>query len=72
MLINSGYIIAIPSYNRAHELSKKTLKLLNNYKVNPEIIYIFVANEEEELIFYYMSFYANRLHSELQAYSSMG
>jgi hypothetical protein len=51
MLINSGYIIAIPSYNRAHELSKKTLKLLNNYKVNPEIIYIFVANEEEELIY---------------------
>lgn len=46
-----NYIIVIPSYNRADLLNKKTLKVLNDYHIPRKIIYIFVANEEEEEIY---------------------
>ena len=51
MLINSEYVIAIPSYNRSKELNNKTLNLLNNYSIDKNKINIFVANEEEEIIY---------------------
>lgn len=43
--------VAIPSYQRAETVLKKTLKTLSEYKVNPEIIDIFVANEEEREVY---------------------
>jgi hypothetical protein len=39
----------IPSYKRTETLLKKTIKLLNNYKIPDEDIYIFVAPEEYQL-----------------------
>jgi hypothetical protein len=46
-----NYIIAIPSYNRANLLNRKTLKVLNDYHIPRNIIYVFVANKEEEEIY---------------------
>lgn len=46
-----GYIIVIPSYNRANLLNKKTLKVLNEYHIPRNVIYVFVANKEEEEIY---------------------
>ena len=51
MLINASYIIAIPTYNRYKELNNKTLNLLHNYEIDKNQIYIFGANEEEEVIY---------------------
>lgn len=45
------YLIAIPSYKRAETLKNKTLALLQKYGISPEIIYIFVANEDEKQIY---------------------
>jgi hypothetical protein len=42
------YKIAIPSYKRAETLRDKTLVLLQKYNIPPELIYIFVADEEEK------------------------
>ncbi len=41
------YVIAIPSYKRATLLLHKTLKMLYRHKINPRIIYIFLANNQE-------------------------
>ena len=41
------YQIAIPSYQRANTIKQKTLRLLQRYKVDPERVTIFVANDEE-------------------------
>ena len=46
-----SYKIAIPSYKRHTTLKKKTMKVLEHYKVPPSIIHIFVANREEEKIY---------------------
>jgi hypothetical protein len=46
-----GYIIVIPSYNRADLLNRKTLKVLNEYHIPRDVIYVFVANKEEEEIY---------------------
>lgn len=44
--------IAIPSYKRAKTLNEKTLNyLINQCKVNNEIIDVFVANEEEYKVY---------------------
>lgn len=43
--------IAIPSYRREETILKKTLKTLSEYRVNPERIDIFVANEEEREVY---------------------
>ena len=45
------FIIAIPSYNRATELNNKTLITLKEGGILSEQIFIFVANNEEELIY---------------------
>ena len=46
-----SYKIAIPSYKRHTTLKKKTMKVLEHYKVPQSIIHIFVANREEEKIY---------------------
>ena len=43
----SDYRIAIPSYKRPEVIKKKTLSVLESYKLDPERINIFVADEEE-------------------------
>jgi hypothetical protein len=42
------YVVAIPSYKRAEILKKKSLAVLQHYKIEPSRIFIFVANKEEE------------------------
>lgn len=41
------YVVAIPSYNRAEIIAKKTLEMLRKGGVTSSQIYIFVANETE-------------------------
>jgi len=41
------YKIAIPSYKRSETVKNKTLKILEQYNVDPNKVTIFVANEEE-------------------------
>jgi hypothetical protein len=45
------YVIVIPSYKRAETLRDKSLALLKGYGIEPERIYVFVANKEEEKIY---------------------
>ncbi len=45
------YVIAIPSYQRADLLKRKTLKTLGEYKIPRSRIYIFVANQGEKQIY---------------------
>ena len=42
-----NYKIAIPSYKRADTLKEKTLHTLSKYKLDPDLVHIFVANQEE-------------------------
>jgi hypothetical protein len=44
---NYSYYIAIPTYQRPDIIQKKTLALLHNHNINPKIINLFVANNEE-------------------------
>ena len=46
-----SYLIAIPSYKRAETLKNKTLALLQKYGISPELINIFVANQEEKELY---------------------
>lgn len=41
------YKIAIPSYKRPETIKKKTLKVLESHKINPDKITIFVADQDE-------------------------
>ena len=41
------YQIAIPSYKRANTLKEKTLALLTRHDVNPDLVTVFVANDDE-------------------------
>lgn len=41
------YQLAIPSYQRADQLSEKTLKVLQSHEIDPSIVTIFVANQDE-------------------------
>jgi len=45
------YVIAIPSYKRYNEITKKTLPTLKKGKVNKDKIYVFVANKTEEKLY---------------------
>lgn len=47
----SDWILAIPSYNRVNTLKEKTLSVLQEYKISPSKIYIFVANEEQKKLY---------------------
>jgi len=42
-----SYRVCIPSYRRAETLKKKTLRMLIEYNIPKDLIYIFVANLEE-------------------------
>jgi len=46
------YQIAIPSYKRENTLPKKTLQVLEKHKIDPAIVTIFVANDEEKEKYY--------------------
>ena len=46
-----NYKIVIPSYKRSETITKKTLNTLKQCKINPKVINIFVANEEEYAIY---------------------
>ena len=37
-----NYIVAIPSYKRPETLKNKTLRLLQDYEIDPNLIHIFV------------------------------
>ena len=45
------YVIAIPSYNRPKEILSKTLKTLSNGGIDKNRIFIFVANDEQALLY---------------------
>ena len=45
------YVVAIPSYQRPECLKNKTLKLLKKYKIPKKQIDIFVANQEEKVLY---------------------
>lgn len=45
------YVVAIPSYKRPETLKTKTLKVLQNYNIDPKRIYIFVADDEQKEIY---------------------
>ena len=45
------YVVAVPSYNRQNEISKKTLQTLLNGGVDKKNIYIFVANKAQEKLY---------------------
>ena len=47
----SDFVVAIPSYDRPKELKKKTLKMLDENKINKSIITIFVASDEQKKIY---------------------
>ena len=47
----SDYIVAIPSYKRYDEITKKTLPTLKKGKVKKDKIYVFVANKQEEKLY---------------------
>jgi hypothetical protein len=46
-----SWVIAIPSYNRVNTLKEKTLKVLQEYGIPIEKIYVFVANEEQRVLY---------------------
>lgn len=47
----SDWVVAIPSYKRAELLKEKTLSVLQKYGIEPERIFIFVADKDEEAIY---------------------
>ena len=47
----SDFVVAIPSYDRVKELKKKTLKMLEENKINKSLITVFVANNEQKNIY---------------------
>lgn len=46
-----SYVIAIPSYNRAHNIEEKVLTALNHGNVSQNKVYIFVANKAQEELY---------------------
>ena len=47
----SDFVVAIPSYDRVKELKNKTLKMLEENKINKSLITIFVASNEQKNIY---------------------
>lgn len=43
------WVIVVPTYDRVEIFKKKTLKVLKDYEIPIEKIYVFVANEEEKV-----------------------
>jgi len=49
--MTGGWVVVIPSYNRVDTLKKKTLALLKEFKIPKSKIYVFVANEEQKVLY---------------------
>ena len=45
------YVVAIPSYKRAETLRDRSMKVLQDYKIDPNKIHIFVADQEQKKIY---------------------
>jgi hypothetical protein len=45
------WVVVIPSYNRVETLKSKTLRVLQEYKISPSKIYIFVADDEQKKLY---------------------
>jgi len=45
------YVVAIPSYNREQTLKRKTLAMLERHHIPKDRIHIFVASEEQRIIY---------------------
>ena len=43
-----SYVVAIPSYNRVDTIQQKTLAVLQKYHIPKELIFIFVADQEQK------------------------
>jgi len=41
------YVICIPTYKRAKGCNDKTLATLHKHFIDPAVIYVYVANQEE-------------------------
>jgi hypothetical protein len=50
-MVLTDYVIAIPSYHRENTLKKKTMRVLQDYKIDPKKIIIFVADKDQEQIY---------------------
>ncbi len=46
-----SYVIAIPSYKRHKTIQDKTLKVLQDYDIPKDIIHIFVADNQEKILY---------------------
>ena len=46
-----SWVIAIPSFKRSVQIREKTLKVLKSYDIPPTKIFIFVASDEEAVIY---------------------
>lgn len=47
----NDYVVAIPSYKRPQTLKNKSLRVLQEHKIDPKRIHIFVADKEQEKIY---------------------
>jgi hypothetical protein len=56
--MTKDYVICIPSYKRANFCNEKTLATLNKHKIDPKLIYVYVANKED------YDLYKEQLNSE--------
>ena len=50
-MVLTEYVVAIPSYHRENTLKKKTLRVLQEYKIDPNKIIIFVADKGQEKVY---------------------
>lgn len=46
-MTKDDYVVCIPSYKRAQFCNEKTLSTLNQHKINPKKVYVYVANKED-------------------------
>ena len=47
----NDYVVAIPSYRRPQTLKNKSLRVLQEHKIDPNRIHIFVADKEQEKVY---------------------
>jgi len=50
-MVLTEYVLAIPSYHRENTLKNKTLRVLQEYKIDPQKIIIFVADKGQEKVY---------------------
>lgn len=59
----SDYVVCIPSYKRAVVCNERTLKTLNENKIDPKQIYVYVADKEDYNI--YLDTLDSRLYNKI-------